>query len=286
MKNFSKMALVLLIFCLFPIFGYGDIGPKPSISIRFEGLEGEKYYATLLSKDKSTGPASAYDGTNAREFGSDRWIWQKFVDYNDGDDFYFLQEFQNGSESHAFNWTYYPPWTFKILLYFPERDEFVVSEIYDRYAFDSYYKVTVDKKDPQGMQMVVRKDYRFGWEMTSMSVRIVLTIAIEVLVALLFGFRTKSLLRFIALVNIITQVGLNVALNAVNYFYGSMAFVLLYLLLELIIIVAESMIYAKGLPKRSERSIKKWRITFYAICANVLSFFLGMFISMQVPGIF
>ncbi|MDO4711855.1 MAG: hypothetical protein Q4A75_07725 [Peptostreptococcaceae bacterium] len=74
MKRFLKLFLFALIFCLLPVSGYGDTGPKPSVQISFEGLEGETYYVTLLSKFRSTGPASAYDGSNEREFGSEQWV--------------------------------------------------------------------------------------------------------------------------------------------------------------------------------------------------------------------
>ena len=38
-----------------------DMGPKPSTTIDFENMNGEKYYVTLLSESKSMGPYSAYD---------------------------------------------------------------------------------------------------------------------------------------------------------------------------------------------------------------------------------
>lgn len=49
--------------------------------------------------------------------------------------------FRDCTETSEFKWTYYPPQRFKILVYFPETDSFAVSGIYERYAFDSYYKV-------------------------------------------------------------------------------------------------------------------------------------------------
>jgi len=43
---------------------YGDMGPKPSVVIDFEGLEGRTYYVTLLSNVRHSGPYSAIDDNN------------------------------------------------------------------------------------------------------------------------------------------------------------------------------------------------------------------------------
>ena len=62
----NKLICVLLctviLLCAFSLSAFADTGPKPSVNIEIAGIEGE-YYATLLSKEKSTGPASAWDGT-------------------------------------------------------------------------------------------------------------------------------------------------------------------------------------------------------------------------------
>ena len=133
------MCLVLLM--AMPITASADMGPKPSVRIEFTGIEGETYYGTLLSLRDSTGPASAWNGNpdyanyHPGEDGYD--IWLKFVEYQDTDGYFFLQWFWDCSENNQLNWTYYPPTSFKILLYFPETDTFYVSPVYERYAFDS-----------------------------------------------------------------------------------------------------------------------------------------------------
>ena len=52
------------------------------------------------------------------------------------------------------------------------------------------------------------------------------------LVALLFGFRQKKQLLILAVVNIITQIILNVLLNVINYNSGPLAFTFFYVLLS------------------------------------------------------
>ena len=126
------------------------------------------------------------------------------------DGYFFLQEWWNCSETNQLNWTYYPPSPFKILLYFPETDFFYVSPIYERYAFDSYY--TVDLSDYTEDGISAEESYDYTWEGISLGARILLTILLELLIALPFGYREKKVLGFLAIVNIITQILLNVAL--------------------------------------------------------------------------
>ena len=77
-----------------PITARADMGPKPSVRIEFTGIEGETYYGTLLSKHKSTGPASAWNGSPEYAHykpGDEGYeIWHKFVEYQDTDGYYFL----------------------------------------------------------------------------------------------------------------------------------------------------------------------------------------------------
>ena len=150
--------LALILIPLFATTAWADSGPKPSVVIDFQGLEDETYFVTLLSQAESTGPWSKrddYDGPDD--------MWLKFNNYQDEDGFYFLGEYKDCSDSDEFKWVYYPPSTFKILIYFPEYERFVVSaDIYERYAFDSYYTADATALDIQtvtvaGSEMPVTK---------------------------------------------------------------------------------------------------------------------------------
>ncbi len=280
------MCLVLLM--AMPITASADMGPKPSVRIEFTGIEGETYYGTLLSLRDSTGPASAWNGNpdyahyHPGEDGYD--IWLKFVEYQDTDGYFFLQWFWDCSENNQLNWTYYPPTSFKILLYFPETDTFYVSPVYERYAFDSYF--TVDLSDYDTDPILAHQSYDYTWEIISLVARIVLTIALELGIALLFGYREKKVLGFLAVVNIITQVILNVALNIVNYRSGSMSFTFSYVLYELLVFAIEAVAYSVLLKKFSSKELKKGRAVGYAFVANAASFAFGLWLAHIIPGIF
>ena len=280
------MCLVLMM--AMPITASADMGPKPSVRIEFIGIEGETYYGTLLSLRDSTGPASAWNGNpdyahyHPGDEGYD--IWVKFVEYQDTDGYYFLQEWWDCSDTNQLNWTYYPPTPFKILLYFPETDTFYVSPVYERYAFDSYFTVDLSAYDTD--PIMAHQSYDYTWEIISLIARIILTIALELGIALLFGYREKKVLGFLAVVNILTQVTLNVALNIINYNSGALTFTFSYVLFEILVFAIEAIAYAALIKKISSKEQKKGRAVGYAFIANAASFALGLWLAHIIPGIF
>ena len=284
-KRFCTFLLCMIMaVSMLPMMVSADIGPKPSVSVTIEGAEGETYFATLLSEKKSTGPASAYDGSYARYTADDEEydIWKKIVDYEDGDGYYFLQEFWECTGKDSFRWGYYPPDPFKILLYFPEQDAFVSTGIYERFAFDTYYKVSLD-----GFEVTaVEKTYDYSLEVVNLMARIVITILVEVLLALLFGLCHKRQLALLIGINASTQIILNVLLNIINYNQGYFAFVFYYILLELLVLTIEAVVYVVVLKQEKYGAVSKTRAIVYAFTANAVSFGAGMWIAQLVPGIF
>lgn len=294
-RVFTIITSLVLAMSLFQFTAYADIGPKPSVNITFENMSDEICYGTLLSIEDSTGPASAFNGDNKvilSELGEDvENIWKAFVEYKDTDNFYFLQWFWKCSDTKELHWTYYPPQTFKILLYYPKSNTFIVSDIYEQYAFDSYYKVEMDGIDIQSVTsskplIVAEKDYDYSAELFSLICRIILTILLEIIIALLFKFRERKLLLSIVYINIATQILLNAALNIINYKMGSMGFIVFYILLEIAVFIIEAILYAIVFNKVSKEPISKGKSTLYALIANACSFALGLKLAMIIPGIF
>ncbi len=303
----TTLMCVLMAMMIFPITASADTGPKPSVRITFENLGDELCYGTLLSSKPSTGPSSAWDGTEEdarhnensngyydwQDFGYD--VWKAFVDYDEKDEFYFLQEAWQINETKELAWTYYPPNEFKILLYFPETGEYAVSGVYERYAFDSYFTVNMDDAKPSvdyneelssDDRLNAYKSYNYSVEIGSLVARILITIVIEMAIALLFGYREKKQLLLLAGVNSGTQIILNVLLNIVNYNSGEMAFVVLYILFELIVFAIEAVLFYHFLNKISIKQKPKWLAVVYALVANFVSFEAGMLIAEWLPGIF
>mgnify|MGYP005780438369 CR=1 FL=1 len=312
MKVKRSFYIILTLMCTiftvmsFSVTANADMGPKPSVHILFENMGDELCYGTLLSSSKSSGPACVWDGVdeNAQHNENEEFYyadfdyetWKAFVEYEDADGYYFLQEGWTVSETKEIAWTYYPPYSFKILLYYPETKTFAVSGIYERYAFDTYYTVDMDGVNIGSVEyndsmstderINAYRSYLYGQEFLSLAARIVITIVLEMVIALFFGFRKKKQLLVLALVNVITQVILNVLLNFVNYEFGPFMFVLFYIIFEIIVFAIEAVLYCTILKRVSENPKKNWYYTLYALVANAVSFGAGFIISQLLPGIF
>lgn len=261
-----------------------DTGPKPSVRITFDGLEGDGFYATLLSETASTGSASAWDGIGPRyisDAGGEP-IWQAFYDYADADRFFFLQTWWRCSNTEPLDWTYYPPQKFKLLLFFPETDSYLVSEACERYAFDSSFIAEVS---PDG-RVSLKKNYDYIGELLSFVCRLLLTLLAELGVALRFGFREKRQLGFIAAVNLVTQLALNLLLNVSLSYQRGILFLFNYIALELAVFAVEAVVYALALRRVGGKDVWTGSVVGYAFTANLCSVILGLVIMLFVPGIF
>lgn len=306
-RVFTALLCAVLVMMVFPITASADTGPKPSVRITFENLGTEECWGTRLSSKPSTGPSSAWNGNEEdaqhnenpngyysyQKFGYD--IWKAFVDYDEKDDYYFLQEAWQINETKELAWTYYPPNEFKILLYFPETGEYAVSGVYERYAFDSYFTVNMDgvklsvdynEELSSDDRLNAYKSYNYGVEIGSLVARILITIIIEMGIALLFGYREKKQLLLLVGVNSGTQIILNVLLNIINYNSGEMVFVVFYVLFELVVFAIEAILFYHLLNKISIKQKPKWLAVVYALVANAVSFGAGMMIAECLPGIF
>lgn len=286
---FRLVSLILLTFVLLaPAFlrtetmkASADTGPKPSVRVTFENMGNELCYGTLLSKTPSTGPARAWDGTEDGKYiyeGADEAVWRAFTEFKDEDGFYFLQWFWRADENKALNWTYYPPQTFKILLYYPDRatksgaadnsagggtgdsettaasGAFCVSDVLKRYAFHSYYFVNMRNVQSETIGTIAKisatQSYDYSAEILGFFVRFIVTLGVETLLALAFGLRTKRAFLTVLAANSVTQVALNILLNVQLHFNNVYEVFPLYFFAELLVFVAEAALYCFILGKR------------------------------------
>ena len=258
-----------------------DTGPKPSVRVTFENMGDELCYGTLLSKTPSTGPARAWDGTEDGKYiyaGADEAVWRAFTEFKDEDGFYFLQWFWRADENKALNWTYYPPQTFKILLYYPDRatksgaadnsagggtgdsettaasGAFCVSDVLKRYEFHSYYFVDMRNVQSETIGTIakisVTQSYDYSAEILGFFVRFIITLGVETLLALAFGLRTKRAFFTVLAANGVTQIALNLLLNVRLHFNNLYGVIPLYFFAELFIFAAEAALYCFILGKR------------------------------------
>ncbi len=264
-KRSLCFALAALLFAgLVPQRARADMGPKPSVTVTFEGFSGESAYATLLSKESAWGPYQVWDGRMDVDRGEDPQVWQAFADYKDPDGFSFVGPY-GGCGAHPWlRWGYMPPDVFKVLVYFPETGAFLSSGVLERYAFESFFQCTV-----AGGEMQVRASYDYVTSIGRAALRAALTILIELVAALLFGYRGRRALGVIALVNLITQALLYGALYLVSYWRGPWAFWFWFFVLELLVLATEAAAYTLLVERAS-------RVRWYALAANALSCGAGL----------
>ncbi len=280
-KKITALALIMLI--ISSLMGIGvsaDMGPKPSVNIEFPNTDGN-FYVTLLSKHDTTGPYShdslEYYRKESEKNGDETLTaFDKIAAYNDKDGFYFVGHMERCDSENGFSWGYYPPYTFKILVYFPATDSFAVSEIMDRYAFDSYYIAEVS--GGEAMSVTTEKNYDYLTEILEMLARILITVLIELLIALPFGFFVGKRRKVVILTNVITQVLLNISLNIIAYSGGWMLEMFAYFLVEIAVFVIEGVVYTIMFKKDGQPVPKSWKIWLYSLTANAASFGVGMLI--------
>ena len=123
------------------------------------------------------------------------------------------------------------------------------------------------------------RSYNYRMELLSLAVRILLTIAIEMVVALLFGFRQKKQLQ------ITTQLLLNLLLNIIHYNAGPLAFITSYVFFEVIVFALEAGLYCRLLKRVSPKK-ENGDFVLYSFIANSASFWVGYYLATVLPGIF
>lgn len=287
-RSLVAVLCLFLVLPLLPFVAHADMGPKPSVRVQFTGLGEEECYATLLSKHSSTGPESAWNGEEERANPNrlPEEIWRAFVDYADFDGYYFLQVAWQISEADGVAWTYYPPDDFKVLLYFPEDGRFLSTEVLHRYAFDTYYTVVLegdsigsaeyDGAHSTDDRLNVHRSYLYRYEILAFLVRLCLTLVIELGLALLFGMRGGRLFGRLLLLNLGTQIFLNLALNLVG---NGRYFVAWGFALEAVIFVIEAVVASLWVAHASRRERPPLFYVTFALLANALSFTAGLFLS-------
>lgn len=265
-----------------------DTGPKPSVVIDFEGVEDETYYVTLLAKDKYLGPYSfaTEDDVPAGDE-PENVAFRKFYEYEDANGYHFMQYMRECSGTNQFEWGYYPPYQFKILVYFPEEDRLLTDgRTYSRYAFDSYYTVkingdemSVEKTDTSQMRMenYVKIGIKF-------LIRLLVTLALEMGIAAAFRFREKMQLGCIAIVNILTQLVLNYVIYWILKPMGQWGYVFFYIPTEILIMVFETVVYCLTLNRIGKEKKSIGRIVGYTILANVVSFVIGSVVAIEIAS--
>ena len=278
MKKAITLLITFMLACItMSVTAFADTGPKPSTIVNFENLSDEECYATLLSSHRGSGPYSAWEGEEPPE-----GIDGAFAGYKDKDGYYYLMHYFKVSEKKSLTWGYYPPPDFKILLYYPAHDLFLVSEKCSVYAFDSYFSIDMtgispDNKALSEVTLTVSAEYSYLREFIGFALRIIITLFIEIYFATKFLNKRRFLI--ILITNLVTQLGLNLALNLLLINKDILTYLICYIGLELAIGVIETVVYLIAFNRGEAEKVSVSTIIFYTLAANFLSFMAGVFIA-------
>ena len=309
MKKFFKIFLAIFItllsFSFINVKTSADTGPKPYVSVTIQG-DTKGMYMTLLSAQSQSGPFS----TNRNDAVVDNEINSKFGGYEDKDFFCYLN-YYSSIEGGSYKWVYYPPYRFKFLIYDSVNDRFITDDVInERYAFGSTYIITLNndiltasKDYPNSVgeepwiisptttgeaPFDVKKNESLFAPIMNFFVRLIICLAIEICVALLFKFRKLELV-VILLANLVTQIALNVFLSIYifNHGYQPIMVILTYMFSEIAILLIECIAYIIFIKlldrKRGYVEKSNLRIILYTLTANVASLVLGYLILVLVP---
>lgn len=264
MKMMKKILFILICLLLATNSISADMGPKPSTNIEVN-LDAEKtYYVTVLAFEEENGPNVALNSETAVDN-----IDLKFIEYANNDNTYYWGVKEEIKGSGEYHFTYYPPEEFKILIYCVDDDSFYVSETLDRYNFDSNYYVMLENGN-----LNITTDGFDYMEIIKIAFRIVLTIVVELLMALGFKLINKNTYLDIIIVNVVTQILLNIILYFTYHIggYAGISLMIIYLMMEIAVIVFETIYYIVRFKKLG---YSKGRCFTFSFFANLISYLTG-----------
>jgi hypothetical protein len=285
-RRLSLLLVALLLLTAIPGVAHADMGPKPSIDIKFSGLEGETYYVCILAEDKEL--LSPFEMPSLKRAIADGYesrapetVLQLILDYQDKDGLVPMYDITDCSKTHYFSPIQFQQTKFKILIYFPKTDHFVVSDrIYTKYAFNSYYRIDAKRcgltPDTSGeLNLGMLSGFGYFKQFISFYIRLSITLAIELAIAWSFHLREKRVIRLILVVNFITQTLLTLTLSVIDIFGSAFGAIAAYIVLETFVFLIEGVIYSVRVNKISQTHIPTGTLWLYAWVANTASFFAG-----------
>lgn len=269
-KLFFYLLLCISVFFLLSnsIKVSADMGPKPASYVTIKGIEGD-YVACFAGKD-ATGPNFDYDYWLMYDTGVE---YNSIMKYSDEDGFKWMTTYFKCSGTQEISFTYYCPSEYKIVIY--QNDEFLIAtDVLEMYAFTTYYEIDFSKGISASQNDIqVINTYDYFKEILNLVIRVVLTLLIEIGLFFLFKLYTKRNLRIVLIVNLVTQIFLNVMVNIELFYSGFLLALILLFVLEFFILIIESVLYQALFKEK-----KHWLILIYSILANVLSFVCGLII--------
>ncbi len=271
-----KLKYVFLSICLVLIFiiikpSSADMGPKPSIYITIKGIEGD--YVAAFAASYASGPNFDYESYKEGSYGY--LEYNPIMEYKDDEGFKWITRYYKCKDKTDISFTYYAPEVFKLVIY-KDGKLYSVTESIKKYAYAAYYTIDFNENiitENNIIEYEINNSYNYVKEILNLISRIVLTLLIEFALFFLFRLYTKHNFKVVLITNLITQILLNIILNLKYYYNGLLSAYAILILLEIGILIIETIIYKLFLKDKN-----KVLITIYPIIANISSFIVGLLI--------
>ena len=278
MKRFSRVfMLVSLSLALLTVTALADTGPTSRLTVKVKNAPQELYYLDLLSMEGSP----RYPSLTEEELAAldpDLYSallaaipagWHGCVSQGtDGAPIWgSLTPDENGC--HTFS-NYGVPWTYRVLMV-TESGEVFLSEVQTRRMLQSSVTVYWAAKSLSAAPLWA------GYALELLSTLVPTLLLEGLLLALLGLWNRRNLLVFLA-ANVATQLAMFLILGTTALKEGvGFGYYLLFIPLELVILLAETVAYRRLFTETSKR-----RATVYGISANLCSAVLGWFLAEPV----
>lgn len=281
-KTTLVLIMLLSINCLFTSIVKADNGPKPSLEIIVRGMDTDDYWLDLLVTDES-------EYCRLEISKEERASVSKLAEYEDDDGFHPALlvgtrvplygklkgvKREDGSFVHEFSYVGVPK-RFKIAI-LKSDGSLIVSKVVKRTRFQSVMEYNLEDSSINEPFALAEGEVteKIPWTriVTGIFLRLIVTLIIEIFIAVLFGFTLKKSLKILLITNISTQILLNVIVFSSNIngpFGQRFAFVKG----EFYVMIIELIVYTKLLKEKG-----KGRRAAYAVFANLLSLISGLFL--------
>lgn len=279
MRKLWRVAGFLLAVLMIGLFSskraYADMGPKPSVNVTFENIGQRTIYASLYAKKGGPSPVSFGDIKDV-----DLSIQEIFSNYSKTEEARYVEDIWIiDAKNPTLDCRYMPPEEYKLVVYIPEENRLLESSFYTKVAFEQNYHVDLASVSLDGKVVLKEAPYMWVKAVLSLALRIFLTLAIEIGIALLFKIRGKKSILVLTITNIATQLLLNIPIMVIEYRSGGgLGMLVLIFFLELLIFAIEAVVYSLALKKTNEPPIKIDKAVGYAFVANLVSALAGIFL--------
>lgn len=300
-KVMITFILVMLLLFSFP-FVKANSGPPANIEISIINFDMDFSFDFLIHRDNPLTEAeisAAKTLINEQEYYAfdNTYFTEDYAEYQDSEGY--VSGLLYGDYNHFFLNKYNPekyyvrawmdlPREFKILLYTAEG-KIITSELITMSQFDfrlTYDLTSVDMSSHQTNAGTISGFIGNPWKNTTTWVnfllRLSLTLFIEIVILALFQFKKKWTFYKIILLNIVTQVVLNIVLISVFYlsYDNSYSYVFTFIVGEIMVFLVEGIFTVLFIKEK-----RTWIKMMYSFVANATSLIVGLLVASSLSFI-